>query len=141
MCGLGLSTNGFLAGQLAWPAWLRLGVLSCIVALGHARVNRRKRQNVGTAGALTAELLAGGSGEVAPEVVTLFHRFMCVWRVAACCCVLESALTTWLSCHCVFCCDCNLDLVRPRVFHLAHGCAIQCASQTPLITLVPMSNE
>ena len=63
----GLMSNGFLAGQLAAPAWLRLGVLSCAMVLGYGVVYRKRRISNPAEG-LTAELL--GSGAITSEVRT-----------------------------------------------------------------------
>eukprot|EP01043_Picozoa_sp_COSAG02_P038651 COSAG02_NODE_2996_length_7581_cov_35.324111_7_plen_307_part_00 len=63
----GLISNGFLAGQLAALAWLRLGVLSCIMVLGYAAIYRERRISNPAAG-LTVELLAGGPGATTSEV-------------------------------------------------------------------------
>jgi len=40
----GLASNGFLAAQLPWPAWVRLGALSFTLAGGYGFVERRRRR-------------------------------------------------------------------------------------------------
>ena len=67
----GLGANGFLAGQLAWPAWVRLAVLSGLLALAYAELKRRRQPSrVDITGALSPELLSAAPGEIAQQVWT-----------------------------------------------------------------------
>ena len=138
----GLMSNGFLAGQLAAPAWLRLGVLSCAMVLGYGVVYRKRRISNPAEG-LTAELL--GSGAITSEVRT--QRYACVLRLLPSHSfrwirykyvyhgTLRSPLTRWISFAWYYC---NMDSRRSVGCRSAPGFVTRCVSQTLLIESVSM---
>lgn len=125
-----LSANGFLAGQLPWPAWLRLAVLSCVLTLGRADIERRRRR---PNGALSTGLLAGEHikvqflhGLCAPFSVIALHDHLMMYYGAI----------LWLTCF-----ESCIDWARVERCLWVHGSATLPAFQTlPVDLMVPICN-